>query len=97
MKHEEQAKKIQQIIAKAWSDEDYKQKLLSETAATMLAEGIDLPIGIELKIVENTPQVTYMVLPLKPLTTELNDEQLGEVAGGRAMGRGRSMRDTGIM
>ena len=83
MNNEEQAKKIQQIIAKAWSDDVYKQKLLNETAATLLGEGIELPVGVELKVLENTPQVTYVVLPQKPSKTELSDEDLDGVAGGK--------------
>ncbi|MBU0942918.1 MAG: NHLP leader peptide family RiPP precursor [Proteobacteria bacterium] len=85
MSREEQDRKMEQIIAKAWSDDVYKEKLLSEPAATLRGEGIELPAGVELKIVENTPQVTYMVLPLKASKDELSDEALDKIAGGTSV------------
>src|SRR4051812_22824646 len=79
---EEQAKKMGSLIAKCWSDEGFKKKLLADPTATLKAEGIkiELPAGMTLKAVENTDKVYYVVLPAKP--TELSEEQLEMVAGG---------------
>ena len=79
---EEQAKKMGSLIAKCWSDDKFKKKLLADPAATMKAEGvnIDLPAGMAMKAVENTDQVYHFVVPAKP--TELTEEQLDMVAGG---------------
>src|SRR6478736_10356323 len=79
---EEQAKKMGSVIAKCWSDESFKKRLLADPAATLKAEGvkIELPAGMTLKAVENTDKVNHIVLPAKP--TELSEEQLDMVAGG---------------
>jgi hypothetical protein len=80
MNQEEQSKKIGQLIAKCWSDESFKQKLLADPAATLKAENVKLPAGLSLKAVENTDKVFYLVIPAKP--TDLSDEDLDKVAGG---------------
>ena len=54
------------IVAKAWADEDYKQRLMSNPAAVLLEEGMEMPEGVELKIVEATDKLAWMVLPPKP-------------------------------
>jgi hypothetical protein len=79
---EEQAKKMGSVVAKCWSDEGFKKKLLADPAATLKAEGVkfELPAGMTLKAVENTDKVHHIVLPPKP--TELSDEQLEVAAGG---------------
>ena len=79
---EEQAKKTGQLIAKAWADENFKKKLLSDPAATFKAEGIalQLPSGMSLRAVENTEKVFHFVIPAKP--NELTEEDLDMVAGG---------------
>lgn len=82
MNQEEQSKKMDQLIAKCWADEDFKQKLLTDTMATLKAEGADLPAGLTVKAVENTDQVFHLVIPAKP--TDLSDEDLDKMAGGKA-------------
>ena len=80
MSNEEQGKKMQQIIAKCWSDESFKQELLADPAATLKAEGVELPAGLTVKAVENTDKVFHLVIPSKP--TDLSDDDLDGVAGG---------------
>ena len=80
MSNEEQGKKMNQLIAKCWSDERFKQKLLSDPVATLKAEGVALPDGLSVKALENTDKVFHLVIPAKP--TELSDDDLDRVAGG---------------
>ncbi len=75
------AKQYGQVVAKAWADDDFKQRLLTDPAAVLQAEGIAVPEGVELRAVENTDKVLYFMLPPKP-SGELSDEQLDQVAGG---------------
>ena len=81
---EEQGKKMSQLIAKCWADEGFKQKLLADPAATLKAEGVDLPDGLTVKALENTDSVFHLVIPAKP--TELSDDDLDKVAGGSCFG-----------
>jgi hypothetical protein len=84
MNHEEQwkdqGKKMSQLIAKCWSDEDFKRKLLADPAATLKAGGVEVPGGLSVKAVENNDKVFHLVIPAKP--TDLSDEDLDKVAGG---------------
>ena len=80
MSNEEQGKKMNQVIAKCWSDESFKQKLLSDPVATLKAEGVALPDGLSVKALENTDKVFNLVIPAKP--TDLSDDDLDKVAGG---------------
>ncbi len=76
----EQAKQVQQLIAKCWADEAFKQKLLADPATVLKAEGIEVPPGVKVQAVENTAQQFTLVIPPKP--DELSDEALDGVAGG---------------
>src|SRR5688572_24459604 len=80
MNPEEQGDKFSQLLAKCWADEGFKQKLLADPAATLKAEGAELPAGLSIKALENTDRVFHLVIPAKP--TELSDEQLDTVAAG---------------
>lgn len=66
MNQEEQVKKMQKVIAKAWADEAFKQKLIAQPAETLREEGLDTPPEVELRVVECTDKVVYVVLPPKP-------------------------------
>ena len=71
------------MVAKCWADAGFKARLLASPAEVLKVEGVELPAGIEFRIVENTPTVQYWVLPLPPKEAgELDDEQLSRVSGG---------------
>ena len=69
------------IIAKAWRDPAFKAELIANPAAALKDEGIDVPAGMAVTVLENTDKQFHLVLPPKP-TGELSDEALDAVAGG---------------
>ena len=77
---EEYGKKMSQLIAKCWADEGFKRKLLADPAATLTAEGAELPAGLSIVALENTDKVFHLVIPAKP--ANLSDEDLDKVVGG---------------
>jgi len=84
MDREEMNKKAGKVIAKAWSDAEFKARLLANPAETLQAEGIEIPDGMKINAVENTNEQFYFVIPKK--VHELSDEDLDKVAGGGVVG-----------
>jgi hypothetical protein len=82
MNKEEQGKKMGRIIAKAWADEAFKQRLLANATAVLKEEGVDVPEGMEVKAVENSEKVYHLVVPPKQANGELSDAELAMVSGG---------------
>jgi hypothetical protein len=80
MNPEEQSKKMGQIVAKCWADDSFKQQLIAKPMATLKAEGVELPEGLSVKVLDNLADVFHLVIPTKP--TELSDEDLDVVSGG---------------
>jgi len=74
------------IIAKAWSDDNFKQELLNDPK-TAIAENfqMQIPDSIEVQVLEELPNTYYFSIPVKPSVSaegELSDEELEAVAGG---------------
>lgn len=80
MNNEEMNKKIDQLVAKTWSDAEFKAKLLANPAETLRAEGIEIPDGVKVTVVENTKEQFYILLPNK--SAELSDKELDKASGG---------------
>ena len=76
----DQTHQYQQIIAKCWADEAFKQQLMSDPAGALKQEGMEFPEGMTIQVVENTDQVFHLVIPPRP--EELSEEDLDGVAGG---------------
>src|ERR1041384_192066 len=57
---------IAEIIAKTWSDPAFKARVKSDAAAVMRDYGLDVPAGLTVRVHENTPTVSHVVLPMKP-------------------------------
>ncbi|RJQ64817.1 MAG: NHLP leader peptide family natural product precursor [Desulfobacteraceae bacterium] len=85
MEKEDQKKNFGKVVAKTWADEGYKQRLKSDPAAVLKEEGVEIPHGVEVRVVENTEKVFHMVLPHKPASDGLTDEQLDGLAGGSSV------------
>lgn len=80
MNKEEVAKKMSQVIAKCWADEAFKNQLLADPKATLLAEGITFADDVNVKAVADSAKEVHLLIPAKP--TDLSDEDLDSVAGG---------------
>ncbi len=81
---DEKWRKWSQLLARVWTDEKLKGRLM-ETPATVLREyGVEVPAGMQVRVVENTNDVFHLILPAKPEAdvTELTSSQLRSVAGG---------------
>ena len=75
----EQDNPLQKIITKCWEDEAFKERLLADPAATLAAEGVQVPEGITVHVAVDAADVRTLVIPLPP-TTELGDEELDGIA-----------------
>jgi hypothetical protein len=71
-----------QIVAKAWADETFKNRLLSNPSAVFQEVGLDVPRGVQVRVVENTDQIVHLTLPANPNTDELSENELEGVSGG---------------
>lgn len=76
----DQAKQYQQIIAKCWADESFKQQLMADPATTLKQEGINIPHEVTVNVCENTEGVFHFVIPARP--DVLDDDSLDELSGG---------------
>lgn len=54
-----------QLIDRARSDPAFRARLCSDPRGTLFEMGVDLPDQFELRVVEETPNVAYLVLPLE--------------------------------
>jgi hypothetical protein len=81
MPENDTAPEFAKIIAQAWRDSAFKAELIANPAAALKAEGIDVPDGITVTVVENTDKQFHLVLPPVP-SDELSDDELERVAGG---------------
>ncbi|MDO3408489.1 NHLP leader peptide family RiPP precursor [Saccharibacillus sp. CPCC 101409] len=56
-----------QVIQKAWEDEKFRLRLMSDPKAALReAFGVELPGHIKLTAVEESPQDFYLVIPPHP-------------------------------
>ena len=81
MSAEDLMAQAQRLVAKAWADDAFKAALIANPKATLAAEGIALPEGLTLKVMENTADTLHVILPPPPAEA-LSDEAVGAVAGG---------------
>ena len=74
------------LVQRSMEDEDFRQMLLDDPKGAVEQElGSSLPEGVEVRAVEESAQIIYLVLPsASPLGQggELSDQELDEVAGG---------------
>ena len=77
----ENAKIWGQILARAWSDEAFKHRLLTHPKEVLKEYGISLPNDQEPVFHENTPKIQHFILPEKP-NKEIAEEDLKRISGG---------------
>ncbi len=72
---------MQKIIARCWEDEEFKKRLMADPAKILDAEGVSVPDGVSIRVVEDTEQIRTLVIP--PAPSHLDDDQLKGITGGR--------------
>jgi len=73
---------MQKLIAKTWSDEEFKKRLLADPKAVFKEEGFEVPAGLEIRVYENSEKVFHFVLPPRPEVREMRDEEMAAASGG---------------
>ena len=72
------------IIARAWKDEAFKRKLLSNPKETLKESGIDVPTGAKMHVFEETPTNRYFILPQSPSQArDLSVAELEKIAAAK--------------
>jgi hypothetical protein len=75
-----------QLIEKAWKEDAFRQALQRDAqGAVEKTLGARLPAGVQVKLVEETADTFYLVLPAnldRAPSGQLSDQQLEAVAGG---------------
>jgi len=72
-----------QIVARAWCDEGFMKRLLSNPRDVLSEHGLEVPAGTEVQVAEGTEvrveedddRVRHFILPVSP-PDELTDEEL---------------------
>jgi hypothetical protein len=74
------------LVQRSLEDEDFRQRLLDDPKGTVEQElGTQLPEGVEVRVVQESQQSIYLVLPRASAVGEggeISDQQLEAVAGG---------------
>jgi len=83
-----------QIVGRAWTDGDFKQRLLANPAGALQEYEVVLPAGLRVEVLdtpgrvpESTSEVVYLVLPARPSDEDLSEDELCSVGGAVAADR----------
>jgi hypothetical protein len=72
-----------QIVARAWRDEAFRRRLLAQPAAVLAEHGLEVPPGLQVRVLEDTDQVIHLTLPRQPAGPgEAPEAALASVVGG---------------
>jgi hypothetical protein len=69
------------VVAKAWIDEDFKRRLIADPAGVARDEGMPIPQGLTVRVVEDAPGMRTLVLPPQPTDVGGVDEVEQRLAG----------------
>jgi len=73
---------VREVVKMAAEDEEFRAQLIADPKEALKAKvGFEFPPGSEVKVLEESPNSTYIVLPAAQ-GKELGDEALEQVAGG---------------
>ena len=79
----EQKNALARLFAKCWKDEALKARFMTDPKAVLKEHGLDVPDGIDVKVVENEDDCVHITLPAPPDGhMDLSDDELRIAAGG---------------
>ena len=83
----EQKNQLATLFAACWKDEALKARLMADPKAVLAEHGMDVPDGMDVKVVENADNCVHITMPAAPTGhLTLSDEELSNAAGGVSVG-----------
>jgi hypothetical protein len=80
-------------VAMKWADPAFRQRLLADPAAVLKENGVPVPPGVQVQVVENTDKLVHLILPRPPSPKDLSEEDLRPPSGSRKVPSGRPGMD----
>jgi len=75
------------IIAHAWKNPSFKEKLLKNPRAAFKEMGLDIPEEVQIKVIEDKPNsFTFVLPPSVAHAEEMSTQELEKIAAGYGMG-----------
>ena len=72
-----------ELQLKAATDAEFRARLLADPAGTLAAEGVEVPEGVGVRVVEPTAdEILLSIPPVLPEGTEIDEDALIETAAG---------------
>ncbi len=72
------------IVARTWSDEEYKSRVLSEPRQVLAEEGFVIPEDVDITVSDGGTSTVHLVVTPMPegVDTQIDDESLESMSGG---------------
>ena len=82
----EERNALTDLFAACWKDDALKARFMADPKAVLAEYGMDVPVGMSVKVVENAGNRVYITMPASPSSgMALPDDELSKVAGGCIM------------
>ena len=79
----EQKNALARLFAACWKDEALKARFMADPKAVLKEHGLDVPDGIDVKVVENADDCVHITLPAPPAEhLDVSDDEIGQAAAG---------------
>ena len=78
----EERNQLAGLFAACWKDDALKQRFMNDPKQVLAEYGMDVPDGMDVKVVENSDNTVHITMPMAPRGNELSDEALSAAAGG---------------
>ena len=78
----QQMNQFRALVQRFHADPDYRREVEADPVSAFREQGMELPSDIAVRVLANTDDTFYMVLPPDP-NMDLGDEMLTAVAGGK--------------
>ena len=79
----EQKNALAQLFAACWKDEALKARFMRDPKSVLKDYGLEVPDGMDVKVVENADDCVHITLPAAPAGAgDLSDDELSNAAGG---------------
>ena len=75
------------LVQRYHADPDYRRQVEADPVAAFREQGMELPRDIAVRVLANTDDTRYIIMPPDP-NTDLSDEMLTAVAGGDTFATG---------